>query len=142
MKTITLTAVFRTNKNKDGSLLMGKNGKNYERLGIKCQEYGETWLSGFGAQWNQSWAEGDKVNVEIKEVKSGDKTYINFDKADETKMLEERIVALENAVFGKKEMTPVADNAPVSTPAAQQTILDTTPTPAQGDDIDVSDIPF
>lgn len=139
MKTITLTAVYRTNKNKDGSLLMGKNGKNYERLGIKCQEYGETWLSGFGGQWNQNWAEGDKVNVEIKEVKSGDKTYINFDRVDETKILAERVTKLEEAVFGKKEMTPVQNNAPVTQESQQEILAET---PAQGEDIDVSDIPF
>lgn len=136
MKTITLTKIFRTNKAKDGTLLTNKNGKNYERLGIKCQEYGETWLSGFGAQWNQNWQEGDKVNVEIKEVQSNGNTYINFDKVDENKLLEERIVKLEEAVFGKKQMTPVSDNIPIS-PDIQEDA-----DKMEADATDLSDIPF
>lgn len=134
MKTITLTSVYRTNKAKDGTLLMGKNGKNYERLGIKCQEYGDTWLSGFGGFWNQDWSEGDKVNVEIKEVKSGDKVYINFEKVDENKILEERIKKLEDVVFGVKTMTPVKETSIIDG-------LEAPEMPPQAD-VNVDDIPF
>ena len=125
---ITLTKLFRTNKNKDGELLMGKNGKNYERLSIQCQEYGDKWISGFGGQWNSYWNEGDKINIEIKEVTSGDKTYLNFEKIDQNKLIEDRLSKLEDAVFGNK-MTPVQE-------------IQSNEMPNSEEDMDVSDIPF
>ena len=64
---ITLTRVFKSDKKKDGTPLIGKNGKPYTKLSVKCQEYGDKWLSGFANKRNEGWKEGDVVEVEVEE---------------------------------------------------------------------------
>ena len=71
---VTLTKVYRSTTDKEGNALMTKAGKPYERVSIKTQEHGEKWLSGFGAESNQGWQEGDELELEIEE--SGQ--YLNF----------------------------------------------------------------
>ena len=78
MAKITLTKVFRSNKDKEGKELIGKNGRPYEKLGLKAQEYGDRWISGFGNRTNQNWKEGDQVEVEIEEKGQ----YLNFKTID------------------------------------------------------------
>lgn len=51
----------------------------YTRIGMKVQEYGDQWLSGFGRKDNMSWKVGDTVDVEIKEIEKDGKKYINFE---------------------------------------------------------------
>lgn len=67
---VTLTQVTRKEA-------QGAKGP-YTRLGIKTQEHGDLWLSGFGRRDNSSWKVGDKVEIEIKEVEKDGKTYLNF----------------------------------------------------------------
>lgn len=71
---ITLTKVFRSTTKKDGTPLIGKNGRPYTKLALKCNEHGDKWLSGFDGKETQGWREGDTVNVEIEQ--NGE--YLNF----------------------------------------------------------------
>lgn len=64
---ITLTSVSRFNKT-------AKTGKPYVSLSVKCNEYGDKYLSGFGSEDNQDWKVGDTVEVEV--ATKGD--YLNF----------------------------------------------------------------
>jgi hypothetical protein len=107
---ITLSKIYRTTKTKDGKPLTTKDGRNYERLSVKCQEYGEQWLSGFGSNWNTMWAEGDTVEVEIKKVNKDGKEYLNFERIDKLSELENRIKALEDMLLNKKSTTIPADD--------------------------------
>ncbi len=73
-KKITLTQVARYTTKKDGSPLMGKNGKPYTSVRIKAQEYGDQWLSGFGNAENAKWQGNEQVELIVE--KKGE--YLNF----------------------------------------------------------------
>jgi len=89
---VTLSKVYRTNKNKAGELLKTKDGRAYERISIKTQEHGDKWLSGFGGNWNDFWNEGDSVNINVET--RGE--YLNFSKVDPIEDLTARVLSLEN----------------------------------------------
>jgi hypothetical protein len=107
---ITLTKIYRTNKDKQGNLLKSAKGFNYERLGLKTQEHGDTWLSGFGGDWNQSWQEGQTVDVEVKQVEKDGKVYLNFERINELDEIRTRLTTLEDAVFNKQSSTTLEND--------------------------------
>lgn len=73
-----ITRVFRSDKDKNGNALVNKDGNPYEKLAIKCREYGDKWVSGFSGKWNAHWKEGDVVTAEV--VPNGD--YLNLKRPD------------------------------------------------------------
>ena len=73
-KTVTLTATYRKQRT-------SKAGKPFTSLGIKCEEYGDKWLSGFDNNATKSWKEGDKVEVIVEQ--KGE--YLNFSLPQGTK---------------------------------------------------------
>ena len=91
MEKLTLTQVYRTDKDKKGALLVTKDGRNYTRLGVKAKEHGDKWLSGFGNSKNSGWKEGDQVEVIVEQ--KGE--YLNFSMPKETDALEQRVSQLE-----------------------------------------------
>lgn len=64
---ISITAVSRKERT-------SKKGRPFISLGLKCSEYGERWLSGFGNEANKDWKKGDKVNIEVEDTGE----YLNF----------------------------------------------------------------
>ena len=79
-ETVTITKIFTTDKNKDGSPLMSKTKQPYTRMSIQTQEFGAVWLSGFKGKESGAWKEGDKVDILLKKSpnpKGGE--YLNFD---------------------------------------------------------------
>lgn len=72
MTTVKITRIFRESKT-------SASGKPYTSLQMYTQEHGDQRLSGFGNQDNASWNVGDTVDIDIKEVQKGDKTYLNFE---------------------------------------------------------------
>lgn len=65
---ITLTAI------KDTERTSQRTGKPFTSRGIRCNEYGEKWLSGFAGKENASWKVGDTVEVTVEQ--KGE--YLNF----------------------------------------------------------------
>lgn len=127
---ITLTRVFATDKNKDGTPLMSKLGKPYSKMSIKCVEHGDKWLSGFKGKENEFWKEGDQVDVIVKQ--NGE--FLNYDVPKAEDKLAMRVSALEVEVLNLKNglargssaqftpaasVAPVAPSAPVSNPAGE-----------------------
>lgn len=51
-----------------------RTGKPFISLGIKTEEHGDKWLSGFGSKDNEYWKEGDEVEIIIEQ--KGE--YLNF----------------------------------------------------------------
>ena len=120
---ITLTRVFSTDKNKDGTPLMSKLGKPYSKMSVKCVEHGDKWLSGFKGRENENWKEGDQVDVIVKQ--NGE--FLNYDvpKAEDklamrVSAVEVEVMQLRNAV-AKLGGSPVASapSAPVANPAGE-----------------------
>lgn len=108
---ITLTRVFSTDKNKDGTPLMSKLGKPYSKMSVKCVEHGDKWLSGFKGRENENWKEGDQVDVIVKQ--NGD--FLNYEvpKAEDklamrVSALEVDVMQLKNALASKGVAAPVA----------------------------------
>ena len=108
MQKITLTKLYRSDKDKNGNPLKTRDGRPYERISVKCSEFGEKWLSGFSNRTNFNWKEGDDVTVEIEE--KGE--YLNFKTLSSLDLLEIRVAKLEEQVkkieFGVKD-----DNLPM-----------------------------
>lgn len=72
---VTLTQVSRKEKTSS------KTGRPFTSLGIRTQEHGEQWLSGFGNKDNVSWKVGDKVEIIVEQ--KGE--YLNFSMPTNTK---------------------------------------------------------
>lgn len=67
MTSLTLTFVRRTPKTSQA-------GKPYTSLSIKCNEYGDKYLSGFDGKETASWKVGDTVEADVEEKGQ----YLNF----------------------------------------------------------------
>lgn len=80
---VTLTAVNRKER------VSSRTGKPFISLGIKTNEHGEKWLSGFDSKETKEWKSGDKVEIEVEQ--KGE--YLNF------------------SVPKKADMGPAANNA-------------------------------
>jgi len=123
---ITLTRVFSTDKNKDGTPLMSKLGKPYSKMSVKCVEHGDKWLSGFKGRENENWKEGDQVDVIVKQ--NGD--FLNYEVPKAEDKLAMRVSSVEVDIMNIKNMiaklggtativvTP-ATSAPSNNPAAE-----------------------
>lgn len=116
---ITLTRIFISDKNKDGTPLMSKLGKPYSKMSVKCVEHGDKWLSGFKGKENEFWKEGDQVYVILKQ--NGD--FLNYEvpKAEDklamrVSAIEVDIMQLKNALAGRGVSSGVV-NAPASAPS-------------------------
>ena len=121
---VTLTRVFTTDKNKDGTPLVAKaTGKPYSKMSIKCVEHGDKWLGGFKNRENENWKEGDQVDIIVKQ--NGD--FLNYEvpKAEDklamrVSAVEVEVMQLRNAVakLGGVVAQPVAVDIP-SNPAQE-----------------------
>lgn len=118
MTKLKITNISRKDTDKEGNKLFGKNGRPYTRLGIKTVEYGSKWLSGFGRQDNESWKEGDTVEVEVEE--KGE--YLNFKMPERQKTegftIEDRdrlfrIEAVVQKLLTLSEPNTTSDGAPM-----------------------------
>jgi hypothetical protein len=104
MESVTLTKVFRSDKDKNGVALMTKAGKPYTKLSIKTDKHGDQWLSGFGNSRNEGWAEGAKVDIMVTSKQGNDgKTYLNFDTPKPEDMLAVRLAAVEMDIINLKK---------------------------------------
>ena len=92
---VTLTMVSRKEKTSS------KTGRPFTSLGIRTQEHGEKWLSGFGNKDNAAWKIGDKVEIIVEQ--KGE--YLNFSMPTLVKTTQsDAIVArLENFITHKLE---------------------------------------
>jgi len=66
---LTIKKIARNQK------ISSKTNKPYTSMGILTVEYGDQWINGFGNKDNESWKEGDVIDVQLKEGEySGNKT--------------------------------------------------------------------
>lgn len=100
---VVITKITRQDKDKKGNPYMTKATPNkpsrpYTRVGLKTQEHGDKWLSGFENRTNANWKEGDSVEIEVEQ--KGE--YLNFRNLSETEMIWKELANLKNRV-GKLE---------------------------------------
>lgn len=69
-----INKITRYTTDKNGQPLKTKDGRPYTSIRIQVPEHGEKWVSGFGNPANESWKEGDDVQIEV--VQKGE--YLNF----------------------------------------------------------------
>ncbi len=91
-----LTKVYISDKKKDGTKLIDKNGKQYHKIAIKIadEQYRDEYLSGFLYDDDDprfQWKEGDEVTIVIE--RNGE--YVNFKVPSRLDMIEERVSAIE-----------------------------------------------
>lgn len=79
MEKVKLTKIYTTDKDKQGNALKSKKGFPYTRMSIKCEQYGDQWISGFQNEGNKEWKEGDEVEIIKTENTKDGKTYLNFE---------------------------------------------------------------
>lgn len=91
---VTITKISRFTTDKDGKPLMTKDNHPYTRLRLQTNEQGAEWLSGFGNADNAQWAEGDTVEIEVKQVGQ----YLNFSTPKQADVLEAKFAELEKRV--------------------------------------------
>ena len=96
MQKVTLTNIQKYTTNKDGTPLMGKNGKPYTRVQIRCAEYAERALSGFGGKETDNWQIGNSVEITVKE----NGQYLNFEVPKVADKLDMKYEELANKVTG------------------------------------------
>ena len=94
MQKLTITKIFKSDKDKNGNLLKTKDGRAYSKLAIKTKEYGDKWISGFLSFWNENWIEGQIVGAVVEP--NGD--FLNLKKPDPIAELAERVTELEKLV--------------------------------------------
>lgn len=75
MEKVTLNKITKYTNDKAGNLLKTKDGRPYTRINIQTKEYGDKWMSGFQGKENESWKEGDIVEI----IKKQNGEYLNFD---------------------------------------------------------------
>lgn len=102
-----VTKVFKSDKNKAGEPFKDKNGKPFWKVGILTEATGDKWYSCL------AFREDDQV---MKMIEGGgytiliweDNGFANFKIPSKTDLLEDRVAALEKAVFTKVGQGPVA----------------------------------
>lgn len=111
MQTIHITRIYRGEQET-------KNGK-LPKIGIKCTEYGDKWLSSFDVRGTEEWKDGDAVTVSIEE----NGKYVNFRQikkedsavavettiAERVKWLENRVGDIEKYLKVKQEKDALED---------------------------------
>lgn len=136
---LNIVRIVRKDTDKEGKPLVTKDGRPYTRLAIQAKEYGAKWLSGFSAPWNDTWVEGQIVEIEVEQ--KGE--YLNIVKPDPFGQLSKAVFDL-NVRIGKLETRIDTLEKSDATP---QTIVSTF-TPAQmyeppdEEPKDSSDLPF
>lgn len=119
---VEILKLYRSDKRKDGTPLITKDGRPYTKISFQCKEYGSKWLNGFGSGWNYNWKIGDIVDVDA--IPYGEN--FDFRRPDPLKALELRVAELEKWRDGMEENEAIAEAIPE----------------APEEEIDLSQIPF
>jgi len=77
MSQVTITRVTATDKAKDGHALISKYNKPYFKVGIQCNEFGDTWINGLMPFNPTNW-QGTTQDLEVYDEDYQGKTYKKF----------------------------------------------------------------
>lgn len=136
---VKITKIYTTNVDKNKQPLVSKTGKNYTRMSIKCEQYGEKWVSGFQNASNKDWKEGDEVEVIIKQ--NGE--YLNFEtikKDDKITDMLSQILTKVGKIDAKLDL--IADGINLREKLQEKYKGDNSGIDYPDEDINPEDIPF
>lgn len=137
----TITKIYTTDKNKDGSALVSKTGKPYTRMSIQVVEHGDKWISGFRNKDNSSWKVGDKVEAVIDTKTSGGKDYLNFTVAKPESVSTQEVSVLKTQVGSiVSRLNIIEERLGITKPSDYSKTVDTIEYPDE--QINAEDIPF
>lgn len=92
MEKFKITKITRYTTDKQGQKLKTKDGRDYTRVNIQTEQYGQKWISGFGSNTNVNWKEGDEVELIIKV--NGE--YLNFSEPKKIDAVDEKLEQILN----------------------------------------------
>ncbi len=95
-----VTKVFKSDKSKAGVAFKDKNGKPFWKVGILTEATGDKWYSALAFREDSAEmkiAEGSAYTLLVWEENG----FANFKLPSKTDLLEERVKALEDKVYGK-----------------------------------------
>lgn len=79
MKEYLITRIIVSDKKKDGTNLISKTGKPFQKVGLKLAEHGEEWVNGLWFDGACPWKEGDKIAIIISEEIFNGRKSLKFD---------------------------------------------------------------
>lgn len=79
MKEYTITRIIVSDKKKDGTALVSKMGKPFQKVGLKLAEHGEEWVNGLWFDGACPWKEGEKIAISISEEIFNGKKSLKFE---------------------------------------------------------------
>ena len=154
---VTITAIKRTDR-------VGKlSGKAFVGVGLKCDKYGEQWLSGFGGPENADWKAGDTVEIEVetkgkylnfKTPKTGARSVYNApgamkegDVARIMNAIESKVMAALSAIYERQALIGKAldikmDDEKFEYPKHEATAFDEPVIQIDEKEITIDDVPF
>lgn len=114
---VILEKVFVADADKAGNKFVDKNGKPYKKVAIKTDVHGDNWLSTLSFRDNDPVRDlqvGQSLDIVVEEVKSGDRTFLNFSipsKVDKLSMkideLEKRVIKLEGGEISQDDQPEI-----------------------------------
>lgn len=134
MEKLLVTKVFKSDKDKEGRLLKDKNGKQFWKVGVKFDKYGDVWYSMLVFREDDE-AMSLEAGDERSFVLSENKGFKNFKLPSRLDILEADVAWLKQVVTAKKVQ---AEN-PVDAIDYPPNTLAGEPFP---DDIKPEDIPY
>ena len=87
-----------SDKKKDGSPLLTKNGNPFLKVGIQVAEHGENWINGLYFASTCPWQEGSEVELIIKDEEFNGVTRKVFEIPKKEDIYTQRIETIENAL--------------------------------------------
>ncbi len=125
MQKVTLEAI---SKGKSGE---GKKGP-WQLIGIKTQEFGDTWINGFENDTTKTWKKGDSISLDIYDEEYNGKTYKKFKSPNATNALASDVEKLKTQMAYIVKHLGLGNKDPLPNPV--QTSHNVTEQPKMSDD--------
>jgi len=124
---LTLTQISSTDRKKDGTECLTKQGKRFWKVGLKTKEHGDEWMNGLVFK-EVEWKEGDVVELDTKMEEYNGKESLKF-----------RVPKKEEKALADKDAEIAALKAKLE---KKEDVPEITPEPVPEDEINPDDIPL
>lgn len=105
MEKLTVTKTYKSNKDKDGNLFKDRNGKNYWKVAVKFDKYGDDWYSTLVFREDDPLMKLEEGTEKLFVIDTSN-GYKNFKMPSRLDVLEARLEKLEQRVGSMNKQTP------------------------------------